>query len=495
MGSNNSARTMPDISPKTTGPSRWLPWYTNSISILGIIVIVWVCLHLPQDLLGLTVFALLAAIAELTNVELFSNSRSRVSVSSAIGIASIMIFGPLAGAIVHVATGLMTFATTTISSQNDIPGRARASALRRTAFNTSMFVIATAAAGLTYQTAGGTIGNIMLLTNLFPLLAAATVDVVLNLTILIGVISLQTRRSVTQIWNNDFQWAAPIAIAGNVFGAVLALAYEMFRFIGLAVFMLPILATSYSFRLYVAKSRGYVEKLQKMNDELDQINQGLLETLGAVIDADDMYTYGHSTQVAIYAEALAERLNLPEDEKSRIVKAALLHDLGKVAVKDSIMSKPGPLTIEEYNVLKRHPVIGAEIVSRMKGLQDLVDMVRHHHERWDGKGYPDGLQGDDIVMGARILALADALDAMFSDRPYRPPRSYREVMAEVARCSGTQFDPQVADAFFDLAKQKDPDFFRNSATSVEENVQETAMESYGNMERYLKRSMVPDDPV
>jgi hypothetical protein len=287
------------FSPKVNGPSRWLAWYTNLIILVGIAIILFACANLPEDLVGLTVFASMAAVAELSNVELFSNSRSRVSVSSVIGISSILVFGPLAGAIVHVATGLMTLATTTLRSQNAANGRPRVSAWRRTAFNTSMFVIAIAVAGWTYQLSGGTTGNVMMMNNLLPLLAAATIDVLVNLVILIGVISLQTRRTVSSIWNDDFQWAAPIMIAGNIFGAVLSLAYEMFRFLGLAVFMLPILATSYSFRLYVAKSKGYVDKLQKMNDELDEINMGLLETLGAVITADDAYTYGHSTQVAV----------------------------------------------------------------------------------------------------------------------------------------------------------------------------------------------------
>jgi putative nucleotidyltransferase with HDIG domain len=294
-----------------------------------------------------------------------------------------------------------------------------------------------------------------------------------------------------QIWNDEFQWAAPIAIAGNIFGAVLALAYEMFAWLGLTVFMLPILATSYSFRLYVANTKVYLEKLQHMNEELDEINLGLLETLGAVIDAYDVYTYGHSNQVAVYAGALAEKLGLPETEKVRLIKAALVHDLGKVAVEDSIIGKQGPLTNEEYNLVKRHPLIGAQIVGRMKGFQDLVDPVLHHHERWDGKGYPDGLAGEEIHLGARILALADALDSMFSDRPYRPTRSYKDVIAEVGRCSGTQFDPIVAQAFFALVEEKGRDFFSNSALIVDKNVHPDGGNELDRLERYLKKSMLP----
>jgi putative nucleotidyltransferase with HDIG domain len=488
MGQAASSTLNPILQKPNHDPSRWLTLYTIGISLTGALFLITALLTLPWEQGGLMVFAGLAALAELANVELYNSSRSRVSVSSVIGIASIILFGPLAGAITHVSSGLMTVITTSLRTHK--PERRRVSLFRRSTFNMAMFVTAASMAGLAYRFTGGQSGNVMLVSNLIPILAAATVDVLVNLVILIGVISLQTRRPMLQIWNDEFQWAAPIAIAGNIFGAVLALAYEMFAWLGLTVFMLPILATSYSFRLYVANTKVYLEKLQHMNEELDEINLGLLETLGAVIDAYDVYTYGHSNQVAVYAGALAEKLGLPETEKVRLIKAALVHDLGKVAVEDSIIGKQGPLTNEEYNLVKRHPLIGAQIVGRMKGFQDLVDPVLHHHERWDGKGYPDGLAGEEIHLGARILALADALDSMFSDRPYRATRSYKEVIAEVARCSGTQFDPIVAQAFFALVEEKGRDFFSNSALIVDKNVHPDGGNELDRLERYLKKSMI-----
>lgn len=483
--------TLDPIFPKPNRfSSPWLSRYTGVVIGLGLVVLVLAVINLPSDHTGLVIFIGMAALAELANVQLFNISRSRVSVSSVIGIAAILLFGPYGGAITHIASGLTTIITTSTNTSVQKDGRPRASILRRSSFNIAMFVIAAGAAGLFYSWTGGQSGNVMLLSNLLPLLGAATVDVLVNLILLIGVISLQTRRPVIHIWQDDFQWAAPIAIAGNIFGAVLALAYEMFSYLGLAVFMLPILATSYSFRLYVAKSKVYVEQLQKMNAELDEINLGLLETLGAVIDAYDVYTYGHSTQVAVYAGALAEKLKLPESEKNRVIRAALVHDLGKVAVEDSIISKQGPLTNEEFNMVKRHPVIGAQIISRMKGFQDLVELILQHHERWDGRGYPDGLSGNEIRLGARILAMADALDSMFSDRPYRPTRNYKDVIAEIARCSGTQFDPIVAQAFFDLAEEKGRDFFKNSAATVDLAVTKNSNMERDSLDRYLKKSML-----
>ena len=354
-----------------------------------------------------------------------------------------------------------------------------------------MWVTASALAGWVYVQAGGVAGDPARLSNLLPLAGASVADVLANLAILIGVIALQTGRPPLRIWKQDFQWAAPIAILGSVLGGgALALAYHTLGALGVAVFFLPVLSTGYAFRLYVRNSKGYVNQLEEMNRVLDEANLDLLETLGAVIDADDAYTYGHSAQVAVYAGALAEKLGLSRAQQAVVVKAALVHDIGKIGVMDSLICKQGPLTDAEYGILKSHPDLGAEIVGRMKGLQELVPLVRHHHERWDGTGYPDGLAGTAIPLGARILALADALDTMCSDRPYRPTRSFQEVMAEVPRCAGKQFDPAVVNAFFAVVKDKGRDFLQNSAAAVDRQVSPGARGRVDTTRRHLKKSLL-----
>jgi putative nucleotidyltransferase with HDIG domain len=487
---NSEAAVIQSSNKEERLPSPFLNTYIYSISILGVIVVFIAIWNHPANWGGVLLFSVLAGIAQLGDVELFNISRSRVSVASIIAIASIFLFGPMAGALVVMVCGVMTAITTTLRSRQKETGRA--SLFIRTAFNTGMLVIAAALAGWTYVYAGGSIGDIWKISNFLPVVAAVTVDVMVNLFLLIIVIYLQTGRSPSHIWEHDFRWAAPIAIAGGVIGGgVLSLAYDMFHVVGIAVFFLPILATSYSFRTYVNNMKGYVDKLEDMNLTLGEINLGLLETLGAIIDAYDVYTYGHSTQVATYASAIAEKMDLPPDEQARVVKAALIHDLGKVGIMDSIISKPGPLTDEEYNILKRHPVIGAEIINRMKGFQDLVPLVRHHHERWDGRGYPDGLEKEEIPVGARILALSDSLDAMLSDRPYRPTRSMKEVVEEVIRCTGTQFDPHVVEAFFEVKAVKPRDFFKNSAAFIDKSVLVNQMGYIsGGMRYFIKKDML-----
>ncbi len=358
-----------------------------------------------------------------------------------------------------LASSATTVLTSTLRNTQQLTGRA--AWWERLGFNLGMFVTTTAVGGGIYVFAGGIPGLVALPTNIAPLILGVTVDTLLNVAILIGMIVLQTGQQPVAIWRQDFQWSVPISIVGGVIGGgALALAYSMFGGLGLGVFFLPVLLTGYSFRLYVNHTKGYVEQLERLNRNLDDLNLGLLETLGAVIDADDVYTYGHSAQVTVYAEAIAQKMNLPRETQMTIVKAALVHDIGKIGVMDSIIGKPGPLTTEEFNLMKRHPLIGAEIVERMNGLQDLVPLVRNHHERWDGSGYPDGLASTAIPLGARVLAVADAVDAMCSDRPYHPVRTFREVVEEVQRGSGRQFDPACRRGVQRRRRRARPQFFQ-----------------------------------
>jgi len=173
----------------------------------------------------------------------------------------------------------------------------------------------------------------------------------------------------------------------------------------------------------------------------------VVTALAYALEAKDRYTVDHSRRVATMAEAITREFGLPEDDINRIRLAGLIHDVGKIGVRESVLNKPSSLTSEEFEHVKSHCGIGQRILSPVVDDEQILLIVRHHHERYDGNGYPDGLCGERIPLGARILALADSYDAMTSDRPYRGPMSFEIACAEIERGKGTQFDPRVANVF------------------------------------------------
>jgi response regulator RpfG family c-di-GMP phosphodiesterase len=199
-------------------------------------------------------------------------------------------------------------------------------------------------------------------------------------------------------------------------------------------------------------------EVQRQNLQLREINlrleemvrhrtQALLEGLIAALDYRDAETQWHSRRVSLYARRLAIQLGIGEPELTVIEHGALLHDIGKIGVRDRVLLKPGPLSPDEWLEMKRHPELGWALLQRVDYLRPASSIVLQHQEKWDGTGYPAGLRGDDIVIGARIFHVVDTLDAITSDRPYRRARPFADASAEVVRCKATQFDPRVVDAF------------------------------------------------
>jgi putative nucleotidyltransferase with HDIG domain len=173
-----------------------------------------------------------------------------------------------------------------------------------------------------------------------------------------------------------------------------------------------------------------------------------IKSLAQAIEAKDRYTHSHSRKVTEYAIAISKELELSAAEIEVIKEACELHDLGKIGIENSILNKSGSLTAQEWEQIKRHPVIGAQILEPLTFLSDVVDLIRQHHEHYNGSGYPDGRAGEDILLGARIIHLADAYEAMCSVRAYRKePRTKEETILEIKRNSGKQFDPKVVEAF------------------------------------------------
>lgn len=176
----------------------------------------------------------------------------------------------------------------------------------------------------------------------------------------------------------------------------------------------------------------------------------IVRTLLKIVNLIDNYTYCHSLRVSEYCQQMAEKLNMSEKEKRILHFGALLHDVGKIGVGKKILCKIGPLNEEEWELIKEHPVLGARMLEDSEYLSQIIPMVKHHHENFDGSGYPDGLKGEEIPYHGRILTIADSFDAMITNRPYSPARSKMAALEEIRKCSATQFDPSLIPIFFEI---------------------------------------------
>lgn len=191
-------------------------------------------------------------------------------------------------------------------------------------------------------------------------------------------------------------------------------------------------------------------ELQETYDKLERAYMDSIQTLRYTVEAKDSYTRGHSDRVSEFSVLIGKYMGLSEDELKTLRIGGLFHDIGKIGVPDSILLKTAKLTDDEYSEIKNHPTIGAHILSTASTFQDLIPIVKHHHEKYDGTGYPSKLKGEDIPFFARIAAVADTFDAMTSKRTYRDALPLDIVIAEIERCKGTQFDPKIADVFLDI---------------------------------------------
>jgi putative nucleotidyltransferase with HDIG domain len=226
--------------------------------------------------------------------------------------------------------------------------------------------------------------------------------------------------------------------------------YRYDHLTGLLLMVIPMILLRISQKQYVDRTRQVVVELREKNqilkknsEEIVELNEGLLATLSEIIDLRDPYVLGHSKQVSQYATNIAQLLGLNEKQVDLIRRAGLLHDIGKLGISMEILTKPGKLTPDEYETIKEHAALGGDLVNNSPSLHPLVSIIRHHHEYYNGKGYPDKLAGNQILIEARIVAVADAIEAMSSDRPYRKALKPEQVIEELNKHSGSQFDPLV----------------------------------------------------
>ena len=257
-------------------------------------------------------------------------------------------------------------------------------------------------------------------------------------------IALERRAALLKIWKENLVWLA-VNYLGGASVAALLVTYTHDLDYSVLVIIVPLLVVLY---LTFSTSMGRVEDTNRHLSELNSLYMSTIETLAMAIDAKDQITHGHIRRVQLYAVGLAKAMGVSDDSQIRAIEAAaLLHDMGKLAVPEYILNKPGPLTSAEFEKMKLHAAVGADILSAIEFPYPVVPIVRHHHENWNGTGYPDKLVGSDIPMGARILAVVDCFDALTSDRPYRPRLPDKEALRILQERRGTMYDPLVVDTF------------------------------------------------
>ena len=315
------------------------------------------------------------------------------------------------------------------------------------AFNVAQQTLSIASAIFAYRLCGG---SSVLTTDALPYVALIVLFIAyssINSISVSGVVSLSEHRAFKEVWleNNLGTLAYDIIALPMIVG--LAWVYAHYGPPGAFVVAVALLG---------------LRELYNVNLQLEKANQELLELMVAAIEARDPYTSGHSRRVSEHAKVIAQIVGLRSSVAKRVEIAALLHDVGKIhEIFAPILLKPGRLTEEENAIMQTHPIKSEELVAKVSQLRDIVPAVRHHHENWDGTGYPDGLAGDRIPLGSRIIMFADTIDAMTSDRPYRKALDATAVRAELMKHRGRQFDPTICDAL--LSSGRFEELFKHSS--------------------------------
>jgi len=431
-----------------------------------------------RDLIGLLAITALVGAGQALALEVPDGS---ISVGAVGALSGVALFGPRVALALAVTTALVDWST-------------RRSPFHRVVFNIGTLSIAALTA----------VGIFSLLRTIglgivIAVVVAGLGYFAVNTGLLTIALSLERKERWSTVWRESFSWLTPHYLAYGLIGGVIVLGYDAVGLYAFLVFAIPLLLVRKTQEAYVAHTRRSVQKLreaaetiQRQNISLEQANQLLrersmaaMESLAATVDARDAYTAGHSRRVQRLALALGRELGLSRAELDVLGYAALFHDIGKLAIPDAILLKPGPLSDDEWTRMQEHAKEGASIIGRLGFLRDSVPAIQHHHERWDGTGYPAGLAGDEIPLGARIIHVVDALDSMLTTRLYRAGRPLDEVVLEIRAGAGAQFCPRSVDALERvLAAERAGTRHAESNAHIVELSREAVMQAMARLDAY-----------
>lgn len=397
-----------------------------------------------------TILALLTLVSGSATVNLPSLPAT-VSVSETFVFTSVLLFGPAAGTLTVALDALIISFWSFRKGHPTYKIFFNVCAVSLTLWMASHLYYALSPYGPLYYIQDKTIPIQPILG---PLLAFTIAYYIVNTWLITFAIALERHVRPFRIWRENFVW-----IALNYFGgasvAALLVSYTRDLNYTYLVIIVPLLVVLY---FTFSTSMGRVEDSNRHLIQLNALYMSTIETLAMAIDAKDQITHGHIRRVQHYAVGLAKSMGVTDDAQIRAIEAAaLLHDMGKLAVPEYILNKPGPLTPAEFEKMKLHASVGADILSAIDFPYPVVPIVRHHHESWNGSGYPDGISGSDIPIGARILSVVDCFDALTSDRPYRPRLSDKEALRVLHERRGIMYDPLVVDTFARVHSSIAPD--------------------------------------
>jgi len=308
----------------------------------------------------------------------------------------------------------------------------------KTFFNYCIFTLPIVCASYVYIRISGNLWNISEI-NYLAIILFVVVYMVLDTGIISVLVSLLYNKNFLYTFLSNFKLAFLNIVSMAPFGIILSIVFNTYSYIGVIFAMFPIVLARYTFSLYLVSKSQYVQTV---------------DALMIAMEARDKYTQGHSKRVSEIVEMIAKELKFSQGRIEELRVASLLHDVGKIGIEDSILNKQGKLTYDEYEMIKQHPVIGYNILKDINSMKEINYIVKYHHERYDGKGYPEGKKGNELPLEVFIVQLADCIDAMATDRPYRKALTDDIILNEIIRCNGTQFHPKVVKAYLNAIKQK-----------------------------------------
>ncbi|MEZ4674082.1 MAG: diguanylate cyclase [Caldilineaceae bacterium] len=448
--------------------SEWsAPLYVTALGIIALGLTLWsLTFDIPINWTGIITFAILALLTEWLAIDIYTRNTS-VSTSVAALVAGACLFGATGAFVLSCA-----LATAAMLKHR--------SPFIRFVFNTSNHLLAgLICVNFLYWT-GLTVSSNTSIVIVLGVITATVLTYLSTTLLMTGVIHLTSGLSARKVWSERFDWLWPYYIALGLVAYALAIGYLTSGIIGVTIFFVPLLMLRISQNQYLSRTESMVIQLRTVNNELIErsneitaMNGGLILALSRASDLRDPYVHGHAQHVARYADLIAREMGLSDERIESIRQAALLHDIGKIGIPETILFKPARLTKSEYELMKQHAALGASLVEEIDSLQHLAPLIRHHHEYFNGQGYPGGIAGGEIPLEARILGVADAIEAMASDRPYRDARDAQKILAELEKNSGTQFDPEIVEAFAKVIKAQGEKLIVNSARSISRIIEQT----------------------